>query len=231
MCNCFCRQRLPPLPAAIFWIHTKPFRPEDLARQLPPEPPVIPDECEDTDENCENWAKAGECDKNPQFMRVSRQLTRSNTACPAPVCAALRCVAAADAYCGLCSAAQLPNAPPSTCPLPTIIAPVRRAAPRAWARAAAPVANAQCVQRETRPVGARTACEPASCPSTIQTSFNQDSSELQLLAAAAPCKQHRRNTRTPTAHTMLPGAAAKCAALLKLHWRPHRRQQRDPLPR
>ena len=30
-----------------------------------------PDECEDQDENCDNWAKAGECDKNPQFMKAS----------------------------------------------------------------------------------------------------------------------------------------------------------------
>ncbi|KAI7844137.1 hypothetical protein COHA_002272 [Chlorella ohadii] len=56
---------------AIFWVHTKPFRPEELGRRQPPEPPVNPDECEDTDENCENWAQAGECDKNPQFMKGS----------------------------------------------------------------------------------------------------------------------------------------------------------------
>lgn len=39
-------------PAAIFWIHTKPFRAEDLGRQQPPEPPLHPEECEDMDASC-----------------------------------------------------------------------------------------------------------------------------------------------------------------------------------
>jgi hypothetical protein len=57
------------VPAAIFWIHTKPFRPDQLASPGPPEPVLEPEECTDADPSCPNWAAAGECTRNPGFMR------------------------------------------------------------------------------------------------------------------------------------------------------------------
>ncbi|KAI3428055.1 hypothetical protein D9Q98_006440 [Chlorella vulgaris] len=54
---------------AIFWIHTKPFRPDQLATPPAPEPAMVPEECVDTDAGCPGWAAAGECQRNPGFMR------------------------------------------------------------------------------------------------------------------------------------------------------------------
>ncbi|EFN57937.1 hypothetical protein CHLNCDRAFT_142031 [Chlorella variabilis] len=54
---------------AIFWIHTKPFRPEQLKGPLAPEPPMVPEDCVDADPGCPGWAASGECDRNPGFMR------------------------------------------------------------------------------------------------------------------------------------------------------------------
>lgn len=40
-------------------------------------------DCEDSHENCERWADAGECDKNPGFMKNSCQ--KSCNSCPEPL--------------------------------------------------------------------------------------------------------------------------------------------------
>lgn len=49
------------------WIHTKPFHPDWM------EAPITgrvqrPEDCEDIHELCENWAKVGECENNPEYM-------------------------------------------------------------------------------------------------------------------------------------------------------------------
>ncbi|PSC72571.1 Prolyl 4-hydroxylase subunit alpha-1 isoform A [Micractinium conductrix] len=54
---------------AIFWIHTLPFRPDQLAAPQEEEEPLLPEECVDADPNCPDWAAAGECQSNPGFMR------------------------------------------------------------------------------------------------------------------------------------------------------------------
>ena len=59
----------------------QPFRPDgftnaykllkdtgDYARVAGP-PPPDPGYCEDTNDRCDEWASAGECDKNPGFMK------------------------------------------------------------------------------------------------------------------------------------------------------------------
>jgi hypothetical protein len=48
-----------------------------LCTHMPPRPPAmqykpkktLPEDCVDEEEMCEEWAQAGECDKNPQYMR------------------------------------------------------------------------------------------------------------------------------------------------------------------
>lgn len=50
------------------WIHTDPFRPESIYNNAP-DVVVYPQDCKDTAPECEGWAKAGECEKNQQFMR------------------------------------------------------------------------------------------------------------------------------------------------------------------
>ncbi|KAL4457504.1 hypothetical protein ABPG75_012369 [Micractinium tetrahymenae] len=52
------------------WIHTEPFRPALLGKEAPDEV-VFPEDCKDSMPECKDWAQAGECDKNPQFMRGS----------------------------------------------------------------------------------------------------------------------------------------------------------------
>ncbi|KAL4422226.1 hypothetical protein ABPG77_009701 [Micractinium sp. CCAP 211/92] len=54
---------------AIFWIHTLPFRPEQLAEEPAPEPALEPEDCADADPSCGDWAANGECTSNPGFMR------------------------------------------------------------------------------------------------------------------------------------------------------------------
>jgi len=48
------------------WIHTAPFRPESLGKDI--DVPRFPDHCEDYDDTCELWAKQGECERNPKYM-------------------------------------------------------------------------------------------------------------------------------------------------------------------
>ncbi|KAL4440709.1 hypothetical protein ABPG77_000418 [Micractinium sp. CCAP 211/92] len=50
------------------WIHTEPFRPALIGKEGPEEI-VYPEECKDAMPECKEWADAGECDKNSQFMR------------------------------------------------------------------------------------------------------------------------------------------------------------------
>ena len=51
---------------AIKWIHTKPFRPEWLGQTVPAQP--LPEDCEDRDRSCADWAAKGECENNRKFM-------------------------------------------------------------------------------------------------------------------------------------------------------------------
>uniref|UniRef100_A0A7S1X534 procollagen-proline 4-dioxygenase n=1 Tax=Tetraselmis chuii TaxID=63592 RepID=A0A7S1X534_9CHLO len=52
--------------SATAWIHTEPFRPEDLLH--PAHLPQRMWQCENVNESCEAWARAGECEKNPVYM-------------------------------------------------------------------------------------------------------------------------------------------------------------------
>lgn len=55
---------------AVKWIHGIPFRGEEYERSLSQPHTPIPDPglCNDRHEMCNQWAKAGECQKNPGFM-------------------------------------------------------------------------------------------------------------------------------------------------------------------
>ncbi|GAB4814205.1 hypothetical protein N2152v2_001251 [Parachlorella kessleri] len=53
---------------AIKWIHTEPFREQDLGKRKN-DKVVLPEECVDREEACEDWARKGECERNPNFMR------------------------------------------------------------------------------------------------------------------------------------------------------------------
>lgn len=54
---------------AIKWIHTKPFRPESFGDAIADElGGHLPDDCEDLDTRCPQWADKGECVSNEQFM-------------------------------------------------------------------------------------------------------------------------------------------------------------------
>ncbi|KAK9812070.1 hypothetical protein WJX73_002934 [Symbiochloris irregularis] len=50
------------------WIHTKPFNPEWL-KQGAKEPDQTPEDCDDRNKECPDWAGKGECDKNPSYMK------------------------------------------------------------------------------------------------------------------------------------------------------------------
>eukprot|EP00798_Chlamydomonas_sp_ICE-L_P026246 gene26246-17345_t len=55
---------------AVKWIHGDPFRQEDYNNAVKHQDPALPDpgECVDIHEKCHDWAKAGECEKNPDYM-------------------------------------------------------------------------------------------------------------------------------------------------------------------
>jgi len=54
---------------ATFWIHSAPFRPEELEQPVDEDDEEIkPEECKDTEPECAGWAAAGECEKNKPFM-------------------------------------------------------------------------------------------------------------------------------------------------------------------
>lgn len=69
LCSCACFSYL---PAAIFWIHTLPFRPEQLAEEPAPEPALEPEDCADADPSCNDWAANGECTSNPGGLNFDR---------------------------------------------------------------------------------------------------------------------------------------------------------------
>mmetsp|Transcript_11598 Transcript_11598/g.32872 ORF Transcript_11598/g.32872 Transcript_11598/m.32872 type:complete len:346 (-) Transcript_11598:300-1337(-) len=52
--------------SATAWIHTQPFRPENL--NLAAHPPQAMWQCFNEHGSCEDWAKGGECEKNPTYM-------------------------------------------------------------------------------------------------------------------------------------------------------------------
>ncbi|KAG7669310.1 hypothetical protein Ndes2526B_g05614 [Nannochloris sp. 'desiccata'] len=53
---------------ATFWIHSAPFRPEQLEEPVQVDEKLKPEECKDTEPECPRWAAAGECQKNKPFM-------------------------------------------------------------------------------------------------------------------------------------------------------------------
>lgn len=53
---------------ATTWIHSKPFRPEQLEMEARPEPTPFPERCENLHERCAEWAAAGECQHNAGYM-------------------------------------------------------------------------------------------------------------------------------------------------------------------
>ncbi|GMH41967.1 hypothetical protein BSKO_09886 [Bryopsis sp. KO-2023] len=50
------------------WVHVGPFRPEFLGVEPVGEQDRDPGFCEDFEETCTDWAKAGECERNPEYM-------------------------------------------------------------------------------------------------------------------------------------------------------------------
>eukprot|EP00195_Chlamydomonas_chlamydogama_P005831 CAMPEP_0202903772 /NCGR_PEP_ID=MMETSP1392-20130828/26225_1 /ASSEMBLY_ACC=CAM_ASM_000868 /TAXON_ID=225041 /ORGANISM="Chlamydomonas chlamydogama, Strain SAG 11-48b" /LENGTH=367 /DNA_ID=CAMNT_0049591101 /DNA_START=121 /DNA_END=1224 /DNA_ORIENTATION=- len=57
-----------------FWVHNAPFRPEEFNGthfRTSPGPYPDPGLCHDTSRSCHEWVAAGECDKNPTYMRGS----------------------------------------------------------------------------------------------------------------------------------------------------------------
>jgi hypothetical protein len=49
--------------------HAKPFREEWFNATRDPADTADPGDCEDLHAQCSSWAKSGECDRNPQYMR------------------------------------------------------------------------------------------------------------------------------------------------------------------
>lgn len=62
---------------AVKWVHGDPFRPEtykeEVAKQGEYKEAFDPGKCLDLNAGCEEWAKSGECDKNPGYMKVGGQ--------------------------------------------------------------------------------------------------------------------------------------------------------------
>lgn len=53
---------------AVKWIHVSPFNIETFHKPREAELPKDPGLCKDYDSNCEDWAAAGECENNTEFM-------------------------------------------------------------------------------------------------------------------------------------------------------------------
>eukprot|EP00208_Stichococcus_sp_RCC1054_P005213 CAMPEP_0206139930 /NCGR_PEP_ID=MMETSP1473-20131121/7815_1 /ASSEMBLY_ACC=CAM_ASM_001109 /TAXON_ID=1461547 /ORGANISM="Stichococcus sp, Strain RCC1054" /LENGTH=364 /DNA_ID=CAMNT_0053533881 /DNA_START=282 /DNA_END=1376 /DNA_ORIENTATION=- len=53
--------------SATKWIHSLPFRPESFDA-VPEGLPPNPEDCVNQESRCEDWAKEGECEKNPTYM-------------------------------------------------------------------------------------------------------------------------------------------------------------------
>ncbi len=56
--------------SATAWIHTQPFRPEELLKEA--HPPQTMWQCFDEDSSCKSWAESGECAKNIPYMVSER---------------------------------------------------------------------------------------------------------------------------------------------------------------
>uniref|UniRef100_A0A7S0WXR7 Fe2OG dioxygenase domain-containing protein n=1 Tax=Chlamydomonas leiostraca TaxID=1034604 RepID=A0A7S0WXR7_9CHLO len=50
------------------WVHSRPFRPKAYKPPRADEATVEPGDCKDAHHMCEEWAKQGECEKNPGYM-------------------------------------------------------------------------------------------------------------------------------------------------------------------
>ena len=53
--------------SATIWMHQGHFRDKEYSTE--------PAKCEDNHENCESWAKTGECEKNPSYMKPNCKLS------------------------------------------------------------------------------------------------------------------------------------------------------------
>jgi prolyl 4-hydroxylase len=53
---------------ATFWIHSGPFRPEQLEKPIQFDVDLKPEECKDLEPDCQRWAKEKECSRNKAYM-------------------------------------------------------------------------------------------------------------------------------------------------------------------
>jgi prolyl 4-hydroxylase len=53
---------------ATFWIHSAPFRPEQLNKPISFTANLKPEECKDVEKLCPSWAAEGECKQNSAYM-------------------------------------------------------------------------------------------------------------------------------------------------------------------